>query len=42
LNIGGLKIGARYQVGLNNLNDIDNQDKWKSEGFQAYIGFRIF
>ena len=42
LNIGGIKAGARYVVGLNNINDIDNQDKWKSEGFQAYIGFRIF
>lgn len=42
LNIGGLKVGARYVVGLNNLNDIDDQDKWKSQGFQAYVGFRIF
>jgi hypothetical protein len=25
-------------VGLNNLNDIDNKDKWKSQGFQAAVG----
>ncbi|HYF33599.1 MAG TPA: porin family protein [Chitinophagaceae bacterium] len=42
LNLGGFKAGARYVVGLNNLNDIDNQDKWKSQGFQAYVGFRLF
>jgi hypothetical protein len=42
LNIAAFKIGARYQVGLNNINDIDNQDKWKNQGFQAYVGFRIF
>ena len=42
LNIAAFKVGARYQVGLNNINDIDNQDKWKSQGFQAYVGFRLF
>ena len=42
LNIAAFKIGARYQVGLSNINDIDNQDKWKNQGFQAYVGFRIF
>ncbi|HEY0679116.1 MAG TPA: porin family protein [Chitinophagaceae bacterium] len=42
LNIAAFKIGARYAVGLNNINDIDNQDKWKNQGFQAYVGFRIF
>jgi hypothetical protein len=29
---------ARYVVGLNNLNDIDNKDKWKSQGFQVAVG----
>lgn len=42
LNIAAFKVGARYQVGLSNINDIDNQDKWKSQGFQAYVGFRLF
>jgi hypothetical protein len=42
LNIAAFKIGARYQVGLSNINDIDNQDKWKNQGFQAYVGLRIF
>lgn len=41
LNLGGLRVGGRYQVGLNNLNDIDNQNKWKNQGFQVYAGIKI-
>lgn len=37
-----LRIYGRYAVGLNNLNDIDNQDKWKSQSIQLGIGFNIF
>jgi hypothetical protein len=43
--LGGAQIkiskfvgSVRYVVGLNNLNDIDNNDKWKSQGFQAAVG----
>ncbi|MFT3824260.1 MAG: porin family protein [Chitinophagaceae bacterium] len=41
LNLGSLKIGGRYVVGLSDINDIDNKDKWKNQGFQVYLGFRI-
>jgi hypothetical protein len=41
LNLGGAKIGGRYVVGLSNINDIDNKEKWKNQGFQLYVGFRI-
>jgi hypothetical protein len=41
LNIGAIKVGARYVIGLTNINDIDNQDKWKNQGFQVYLGLRI-
>jgi hypothetical protein len=41
LNLGGIKVGGRYTVGLTNINDIDNQDKWKNQGFQLYGGFRL-
>jgi hypothetical protein len=41
LNLGGFKLGGRYAVGLTNINDIDNQDKWKNQGFQLYAGFRL-
>jgi hypothetical protein len=42
LNIGGVKVGGRYQIGLANINDIDDQDKWKNQGWQLYAGFRLF
>ena len=42
LNLAAFKIGARYQAGLSNINDIDNQDKWRNQGWQAYVGLRIF
>jgi hypothetical protein len=41
LNLGGFKLGARYFIGLNNINDVKNDDKWKNQGFQVYVGFRI-
>ena len=41
LNLGGFKLGGRYTVGLTNIHDIDNQDKWKNQGFQLYAGFRL-
>lgn len=33
-----IHIGGRYELGLTNINDIDNQDKWKTQGFQLFIG----
>lgn len=41
LNIGAVKVGGRYVIGLSNINDIDNTEKWKNQGFQLYVGFRI-
>ena len=41
LNIGAAKVGGRYVVGLSNISDIDNKEKWKNQGFQLYVGFRI-
>jgi hypothetical protein len=41
LNVGSAKIGGRYAVGLMNINDIDNRDRWTNQGFQLYVGFRI-
>lgn len=42
INLGSLNIYGRYAIGLNNLNDIDDQDKWKSQAIQLGIGYRIF
>lgn len=41
LNLGSLKVGGRYVVGLANINDIDEKEKWKNQGFQVYLGTRI-
>ena len=42
LNLMKLKVGARYIIGLTDLNDIGTSDKWKNTGFQVYAGLRIF
>ena len=39
LNILAFRIYGRYGVGLSNLNNIDNSDKWKSRGIQLGAGF---
>jgi hypothetical protein len=37
-----LKIYGRYQIGLNNLNDITGStEKWKSQSFHIGLGLRI-
>jgi hypothetical protein len=42
LNVGGFKAGARYAIGLTNINDINDQDSWKNQSVQLYVGLRIF
>lgn len=42
LSLSKFSVYGRYAVGLNNLNDIDDQDKWKSQSIQLGIGFNIF
>lgn len=37
----GFSIHARYLMGLNNLNDIDNQDNWKSQTIQIGLGVKL-
>ncbi len=41
LNISKLILYGRYGVGLNNLNDIDNTEKWKNQSIQIGAGFRF-
>jgi hypothetical protein len=46
LNLGGLRVGARYyagltDMGLKTINGTPNHDTWKNQGFQLYVGFRI-
>jgi len=39
IQIPFINLGARYEIGLTNLNDIDNQQKWKSQAFTIFAGF---
>lgn len=41
IKLAAFRIYGRYAIGLNNINDIDNNDKWKSQSFQIGIGFAI-
>ena len=41
LNLGSFRVSGRYFVGLNNINDIDSKDKWRNQGFQLSLGFKI-
>ena len=42
LNLASIMVGARYVVGLNDINDVSDNQKWKNQGWQLYAGFRIF
>jgi len=42
LNVANLVVGGRYVVGLTDINDVTNDQKWKNQGFQVYAGFRFF
>jgi len=41
VKLANFRVDGRYVVGLNNLNDIDNQDKWKYQAFQLSIGLAL-
>jgi len=41
LKISKFRFTGRYIVGLNNINDIDNQDKWKNQAVQLSVGLAL-
>jgi hypothetical protein len=41
VNLSRFRIYGRYNVGLNNLNDIDNKDEWKSQQLQLGLGIKF-
>jgi hypothetical protein len=41
LKFSKLRVMGRYAVGLNNINDIDDTDKWKTQAFQFSIGIAL-
>lgn len=38
----GLSATARYVIGLSNISDASNENKWNSQAIQLGIGFRFF
>lgn len=41
LNLKMLRVYGRYNVGLSNINDVGNQDKWKSQQLQIGVGLAL-
>jgi hypothetical protein len=41
VKLAALRVTGRYVVGLSNINDIDNQNKWKSQGIQLSLGLAL-
>ncbi len=39
LNISHFRLYGRYAIGLSDINDIDNQQKWKTQTIQLGLGF---
>ncbi|WP_297822245.1 porin family protein [Segetibacter sp.] len=41
VNLKMLRVYGRYNIGLNNLNDVGTQDKWKSQQLQLGVGISL-
>ena len=41
VRISKIYVTGRYVVGLNNINDIDNRDQWKSQAVQLSFGLSL-
>ena len=41
LNLGPLRVYSRYNIGLNNIGDVDSKEKWKTRQFQFGLGLAI-
>lgn len=41
VRLSKIYLTGRYVIGLSNINDIDNQDKWKSQVVQLSIGLTL-
>lgn len=41
IHLSRLRLTGRYVVGLSNISDISNQNKWRNQGFQLSLGFAL-
>lgn len=42
LNLKTLRLYGRYNAGMSDINDLNNQGAWKSEAIQVGVGVKIF
>jgi hypothetical protein len=38
IQLPAINFGGRYKLGLTNINDIDNREKWKNQAIQIFAG----
>ena len=41
ISIANFKLNGRYFIGLNDISDASNSSKWRNQGFQLSVGWRI-
>jgi hypothetical protein len=41
IHIAKIRLQGRYFVGLNNISDVSDQNKWNNQGFQLSIGLAL-
>jgi len=41
VKVGAIRLNGRYAVGLNNISDLPDDGKWKSQGFQLSVGLAL-
>ena len=41
VKVGPMRINGRYAIGLNNISDLPDDDKWKNQGFQVSVGLAL-
>jgi hypothetical protein len=41
LKAGIFRINGRYFIGLNDINDLTNDSRWKNQGFQLSVGMTL-
>lgn len=41
LRLANIRVNGRYMIGLNNISDITNDNRWKSQGFQVSLGLAL-
>lgn len=39
--VGPMRLNGRYAIGLNNISDLPDEDKWKNQGFQVSVGLAL-